>query len=176
MYNGVGEWNGPWSDGSKEWTPYWLKKLNHRFGDDGIFWMSYHDMLDTFRFLHRTRLFGDKWTVVQRWTSVNVGWGTGYPKKNFHFCIKKAGICLIVCTPFFPPPPPPPSFLPPLFHISQLGAPPSNNPRTSSTSATSKASKANTTSSCTSSSRSPPAPPASTSAASGPCTPGSRGR
>ena len=21
--NGVGEWNGPWSDGSKEWTPYW---------------------------------------------------------------------------------------------------------------------------------------------------------
>lgn len=21
--DGVGEWNGPWSDGSKEWTPYW---------------------------------------------------------------------------------------------------------------------------------------------------------
>lgn len=21
--SGVGEWNGPWSDGSKEWTPYW---------------------------------------------------------------------------------------------------------------------------------------------------------
>jgi len=21
--NGIGEWNGPWSDGSKEWTPYW---------------------------------------------------------------------------------------------------------------------------------------------------------
>jgi hypothetical protein len=22
-WNGLGEWNGPWSDGSKEWTPYW---------------------------------------------------------------------------------------------------------------------------------------------------------
>lgn len=22
-WNGIGEWNGPWSDGSKEWTPYW---------------------------------------------------------------------------------------------------------------------------------------------------------
>lgn len=22
-WNGQGEWNGPWSDGSKEWTPYW---------------------------------------------------------------------------------------------------------------------------------------------------------
>ena len=21
--NGIGEWSGPWSDGSKEWTPYW---------------------------------------------------------------------------------------------------------------------------------------------------------
>lgn len=40
-YQGLGEWNGPWSDGSAEWTPYWMKKLNHTFGDDGVFWMSY---------------------------------------------------------------------------------------------------------------------------------------
>lgn len=32
---GEGEWTGPWSDGSKEWTPEWMQKLNHRFGDDG---------------------------------------------------------------------------------------------------------------------------------------------
>lgn len=36
---GMGEWTGPWSDGSKEWTPYWLNKLNYRFDDDGVFWM-----------------------------------------------------------------------------------------------------------------------------------------
>jgi hypothetical protein len=72
-WNGVGEWNGPWSDGSKEWTPYWLKKLNHQFGDDGVFWMSYQDVLETFQYIHRTRLFDEKWTVVQQWTSVNVG-------------------------------------------------------------------------------------------------------
>jgi hypothetical protein len=38
-WNGIGEWNGPWSDGSKEWTPYWLKKIGHTFGDDGVFWV-----------------------------------------------------------------------------------------------------------------------------------------
>src|SRR5207247_2471657 len=53
-WNGIGEWQGPWSDGSREWTPYWLKKLNHKFGDDGIFWMAYKDVLSTFLFLHRT--------------------------------------------------------------------------------------------------------------------------
>jgi hypothetical protein len=97
-WNGVGEWNGPWSDGSKEWTPYWLKKLNHKFGDDGVFWMSYQDMLETFLFLHRTRLFDEKWTVVQQWTSVNVGWVSGYLNSKFLVEIKKAGMVVIVLT------------------------------------------------------------------------------
>lgn len=35
---GLGEWTGPWADGSKEWTPYWLRKLSHTFGDDGYFY------------------------------------------------------------------------------------------------------------------------------------------
>jgi hypothetical protein len=30
------EWNGAWSDGSKEWTPEMMKELNHTFGDDGV--------------------------------------------------------------------------------------------------------------------------------------------
>lgn len=63
-WNGLGEWNGRWSDGSKEWTPYMMKKLDHKFGDDGTFWMLYEDMLEMFKFLHRTRLFDEKWTVV----------------------------------------------------------------------------------------------------------------
>lgn len=64
IFNGRGEWNGRWSDGSKEWTPFMMKKLNHKFGDDGTFWMLYEDMLETFKFLHRTRLFDDQWTVM----------------------------------------------------------------------------------------------------------------
>ncbi|KAK4166203.1 cysteine proteinase [Cladorrhinum sp. PSN259] len=95
-WNGIGEWNGPWSDGSREWTPYWLKKLDHRFGDDGVFWMSYKDMLETFLFIHRTRIFDDKWTVVQQWTSLNVGWVVGYLNTKFIIEVKKAGTVVIV--------------------------------------------------------------------------------
>ncbi|KAK4644612.1 hypothetical protein QC761_306400 [Podospora bellae-mahoneyi] len=94
--DGVGEWNGPWSDGSKEWTPYWFKKLNHTFGDDGVFWMSYADMLETFLFIHRTRLFDEKWTVVQQWTSVSVGWVAGYLDQKFVIEVKKAGTVVVV--------------------------------------------------------------------------------
>ena len=97
-YNGVGEWNGPWSDGSKEWTPYWLKKLNHTFGDDGVFWMSFQDMLETFLFLHRTRLFDEKWTVVQQWSSVNVAWVSGYLNTKFVVEVKKGGMVVIALT------------------------------------------------------------------------------
>jgi hypothetical protein len=89
---------GPWSDGSKEWTPYWLKKLGHTFGDDGVFWMSYEDVLETFLFLHRTRLFDEKWTVVSQWTGVNVSWVTGYLQTKFVIEVKKAGMVVIVLT------------------------------------------------------------------------------
>ncbi|GKT87630.1 calpain family cysteine protease [Colletotrichum tofieldiae] len=95
---GVGEWNGPWSDGSKEWTPYWLKRLNHTFGDDGVFWMSYEDMLSTFMYIHRTRLFDEKWTVVQQWTSANISWVTGYLQTKFVVEVKKSGMVVIVLT------------------------------------------------------------------------------
>lgn len=64
----MGEWTGPWSDGSAEWTPYWMKKLDHKFGDDGLFWMSYTDLLKRFDLLDRTRLFDHNWTVVQHCT------------------------------------------------------------------------------------------------------------
>jgi len=32
---GSQEWNGAWSDGSKEWTAQVMKELNDTFGDDG---------------------------------------------------------------------------------------------------------------------------------------------
>jgi hypothetical protein len=87
----MGEWTGPWSDGSKEWDPYWLKTLDHKFGDDGLFWMSYEDLLKRFDLLDRTRLFDHDWTVVQQWTSVSVGWVTGYLNTKFSVEIKKKG-------------------------------------------------------------------------------------
>ena len=40
---GDSEWTGPWSDGSKEWTPetlHFLAALNHTFGNDGQFVME----------------------------------------------------------------------------------------------------------------------------------------
>lgn len=92
----MGEWNGPWSDGSKEWTSYWMQKLKHTFADDGIFWMLYEDVLETFKFLHRTRLFDEKWTVIQQWTSCEVAWLTGYSRTKFVVDVKEAGTIVIV--------------------------------------------------------------------------------
>ncbi|CAI6328970.1 unnamed protein product [Periconia digitata] len=95
-WKGSGEWNGAWSDGSEEWTPYWMKKLNHRFADDGLFWMSFNDLQKRFYFLDRTRLFNKDWTVVQKWTSVDVAWVTGYMNTKFIVEIKKAGPTVFV--------------------------------------------------------------------------------
>ncbi|KAM0330936.1 hypothetical protein ACHAQA_003893 [Verticillium albo-atrum] len=94
--SGLGEWAGAWSDGSKEWTPYWLAKLSHVFGDDGVFWMSFDDMLQTFSHIHRTRLFDERWTVVQRWTAAHVAWVTGYLRTKFVLEVKKAGLVVLV--------------------------------------------------------------------------------
>ncbi|KAF4986831.1 hypothetical protein FGRMN_10649 [Fusarium graminum] len=94
--NGHGEWHGPWSDGSKKWTPHMIRKLQHQFGDDGIFWMSFNDMLDHFKWIYRTRLFDERWTVAQQWTSVNVSWLTGYLKKKFIIEVKEEGMVVIV--------------------------------------------------------------------------------
>lgn len=48
---GYFEWTGPWSDGSKEWTPEWyevLKELDHVLGDDGEFVMECESFSDSF--------------------------------------------------------------------------------------------------------------------------------
>lgn len=96
VHAGMGEWTGPWSDGSREWTAYWMDKLGHKFGDDGLFWMSYEDLLKRFDLLDRTRLFNEEWTVVQRWTSVPVAWVTGYVNTKFSVEIKKSGPTVFV--------------------------------------------------------------------------------
>ncbi|KAF4997709.1 hypothetical protein FDECE_12016 [Fusarium decemcellulare] len=93
---GHGEWNGPWSDGSEEWTPFMMEKLRHKFSDNGTFWMSFPDMLDNFRWVYRTRLFDERWKIVQRWMSVDVPWLGGDLKKRFTIEVHEQGMIVIV--------------------------------------------------------------------------------
>ncbi|KAM0362998.1 hypothetical protein ACHAO7_011144 [Fusarium culmorum] len=72
---GNGVWEGPWCDGSKEWTRDAQQELGHEFGNDAIFWMPYEDLIGKFSHLNRTRLFLDpSWYCCQRWVSVAVPW------------------------------------------------------------------------------------------------------
>ncbi|KAI1463907.1 cysteine proteinase [Daldinia caldariorum] len=93
---GRGEWTGPWSDGSKEWTAEWLVKLNHRFGDDGNFWISYDDLLRKYQAFDRTRLFGPEWKVTSLWTTLSVPWTLDYHDTYFAFSLAKTGPVVIV--------------------------------------------------------------------------------
>ncbi|KAL8860517.1 MAG: hypothetical protein Q9178_003176 [Gyalolechia marmorata] len=90
------EWQGPWSDGSEQWTPEWMQLLNHRFGDDGMFWISYKDFLRKYQSLDRTRLFGPEWSVCQQWTTVNVPWSADYNDTKFSITVTQPGPVVIV--------------------------------------------------------------------------------
>ncbi|OTA70765.1 cysteine proteinase [Hypoxylon sp. EC38] len=93
---GKGEWKGAWSDGSKEWTAEWLVKLNHRFGDDGNFWISYDDLLRKYQAFDRTRLFGPEWKVTALWTTLSIPWTLDYHDTYFAFTLAKTGPVVIV--------------------------------------------------------------------------------
>lgn len=93
---GKGEWKGAWSDGSKEWTADWLLKLNHRFGDDGAFWISYQDLLRKYQAFDRTRLFGPDWKVVSLWTTLSVPWTLDYHDTQFALSLSQTGPVVLV--------------------------------------------------------------------------------
>ncbi|PGH19258.1 hypothetical protein AJ80_04123 [Polytolypa hystricis UAMH7299] len=90
------EWNGPWSDGSEQWTPQWMELLDHKFGNDGMFWISYKDFLNKFEHFDRTRLFGREWTVTQKWTSLQVPWAVEYHSTKFFIEVTKTSPVVIV--------------------------------------------------------------------------------
>ncbi|KAL8715822.1 MAG: hypothetical protein Q9220_000489 [cf. Caloplaca sp. 1 TL-2023] len=90
------EWQGPWSDGSEQWTPEWMDLLGHRFGDDGMFWISYKDFLRKYQSLDRTRLFGPEWQVTQQWTTLNVPWSADYNDTKFNLTVSQPGPVVIV--------------------------------------------------------------------------------
>ncbi|KAH8591924.1 hypothetical protein B0O99DRAFT_654185 [Bisporella sp. PMI_857] len=63
-----GNWEGSWSDSSKEFTPKAQLELNHKFGNDSAFWISFKDLLHKYQHLDRTRLFIDSpdWRITQK--------------------------------------------------------------------------------------------------------------
>lgn len=90
------EWRGAWSDGSEQWTPEWMELLNHRFGDDGQFWMCYEDFLREYSCFDRTRLFGSEWHITQQWTTVDVPWSADFNKTKFSVTLTKKSPVVIV--------------------------------------------------------------------------------
>ncbi|KAI4276858.1 MAG: hypothetical protein LQ337_002205 [Flavoplaca oasis] len=89
-------WNGPWGDGSEEWTPDRMKRLNHTFRNDGSFWICYQDLLKRFQHIDRTQLFGSDWSVTQRWTSAEIPWSIQYLATSFRVTISKPSRVVIV--------------------------------------------------------------------------------
>ncbi|KAJ6580633.1 hypothetical protein B0H19DRAFT_1111981 [Mycena capillaripes] len=99
---GESEWTGPWSDGSKEWTPEWLAvlpDLGHSFGDDGQFVMEYKDFLASWSDIDRTILFDSSWVMSSQWLEVTTravpaAWSFG--DVSFTISMAKPSFAMIV--------------------------------------------------------------------------------
>ncbi|KAF7559142.1 hypothetical protein G7046_g5015 [Stylonectria norvegica] len=77
-----GIWQGAWSDGSKEWTREAQEEIDHKFGIDAVFWITYEEMIRKYANFDRTRLFRDPdWRCCQRWIGVDVPWKAHYHEK-----------------------------------------------------------------------------------------------
>ena len=90
------EWDGRWADGSAEWDAEWLTLLAHKFGNDGVFWISYEDLLKKYQHFDRTRIFGPEWSVGQCWTSVDVAWAEEYHSTKFQIILREKAKVVIV--------------------------------------------------------------------------------
>ncbi|KAL1852395.1 hypothetical protein Daus18300_012228 [Diaporthe australafricana] len=91
-----GNWEGAWSDGSKEWTTEAKEEIGHSFAGDSTFWISYEDLLRKYQHFDRTRLFRDPdWRSCQRWVGVEVPWKPQYNEK-FHIKLKKESPLVLV--------------------------------------------------------------------------------
>jgi len=58
------EWTGRFSDGSSDWTPELVAKLNVKFEDDGTFWMCFEDFIAQYNNLMVLRLLNDEFGKV----------------------------------------------------------------------------------------------------------------
>lgn len=94
---GDGVWEGAWSDRSKEWTAYWIDNLAREFGDDGVFYMTFDDMLANFQSLDRCRLLPSEiWKHSSRWIQVRVPWAEAHLRTRFTFTLKSPCEVIIV--------------------------------------------------------------------------------
>lgn len=73
-----------------------MNRLNHTFGDDGVFWINYEDLLQNYQHFDRTRLFGPEWIITQQWTSVNVPWSSNYLDTRFRITLTQQSSVVIV--------------------------------------------------------------------------------
>ncbi|KAF4496700.1 hypothetical protein FAGAP_7142 [Fusarium agapanthi] len=91
-----GIWEGAWSDGSKEWTTEVQEEMDHKFGSDSVFWISYEDLIRKYSHFDRTRLFRDRdWRCCQRWIGVDVPWKAAYHEK-FHIKLSQDSPLVLV--------------------------------------------------------------------------------
>lgn len=92
------EWSGPWSDGSEEWTADRMSRLNHTFGNNGVFWITYKDFLKHFQEIDRTRVFGADWFTTQQWTSADIPWSVQTLGTHFRLSLSEASpVVLVLC-------------------------------------------------------------------------------
>eukprot|EP01126_Amoeba_proteus_P033160 TRINITY_DN324_c0_g1_i7.p1 TRINITY_DN324_c0_g1~~TRINITY_DN324_c0_g1_i7.p1 ORF type:complete len:831 (+),score=162.05 TRINITY_DN324_c0_g1_i7:479-2971(+) len=76
------EWNGPYSDNSKEWTPKLLDQLNFTFADDGTFFIEFHDFLKQFDQLLAVVVISEHWKfemLPAAWKGTRTGGCFNYP-------------------------------------------------------------------------------------------------
>lgn len=73
-----------------------MVKLEHRFGNDGAFWISYDDLLRKYQTFDRTRLFDDSWKVTHSWATLRIPWTVDYHDTKFAFTINKPASVVIV--------------------------------------------------------------------------------
>lgn len=73
-----------------------MTKLDHTFGNDGVFWISYKDFLKQFPHINRVRLFNKDWKVAQQWTCVNVPWTVDYLDTKFEITVTERGPLVVV--------------------------------------------------------------------------------
>lgn len=92
-----GLWDGPWSDGSKEWTMEAQQELGHKFGSDSVFWIPFEDMIQKYTLMDRTRLFRDPdWRCCQRWIGVDVPWKPDWHEKFQIKLTKDSALVLVL--------------------------------------------------------------------------------
>jgi hypothetical protein len=89
--------DGPFNHKFEEWNAELVEQLKFDFKDPGVFWVTLDNFLRYFDSIQRTRLFDEKWTLTQQWTSVNVPAGAvTYLDTSFQISLSHPGPVVIV--------------------------------------------------------------------------------